>query len=404
MDDKYIDLIINNCLNLDSGKSLLIYYNIKIKEFVKKIIDRVKTIGVDDIYLDKYDINYIHDYLKEHDEDEIKSSKLFDQSIWDEYAKRKANFLIIETEYPGVMDDVDEEKIGISSKIRRDSRPIYRKMVEKCQLDWTIVAYPGEVWAKSVFPNDNDAYESLKTSIFKCCMLDKDNPSREWSTYLEKQSKIINYLNNLNIEKLIYSNSLGTDLHIYLPDNYLFSSARDRNVIVNMPSYEVFTSPIYNKTEGIVYSSKPLMYNGGRVDKFWLRFEGGKVVRYDAEVGRDILKSIIYSDDNSSYLGECALVEKGSPINDMNIVFGTTLFDENASCHLALGAGFPECIRGGLDLSDNELLKSGVNISSNHVDFMIGTDDLSIVAKLKNGDEVPIFVSGKFSSEVLDNC
>ena len=402
MDNKYIDLLINNCLNLD--KSLLIYYSIEVEDFVKKIVDRVKKLGVDDIYLDSYDINVIHDYLKEHDISDIEKSSLFDQSIWNDYAKKKANFLIIDTEYPHIMDDIDEIKIGISSNVKRDSRQIYRKMVEKCLLDWCIIAYPGKVWASDVFKEDGDSYNKLYNAIFKCCMLDRDNPSDSWNKFLDKQSKIINYLNGIDIKELVYSNSLGTDLHLFLPNNYLFSSAKDRNVIVNMPSYEVFTSPDYSRTKGIVYSSKPLMYNGGLVDSFWLEFDGGKVINYDAKVGREILKSIIESDDRSSYLGECAFVEKTSPIASMGIVFGTTLFDENASCHLALGAGFPECIKDGLDKDDKYLLDSGINISNNHVDFMIGTDDLSIKAILKDGREISIFDNGKYSDTLLENC
>lgn len=401
MDSKYIELLINNCLNLSEGKSVFIHYSVENEDFVRKLSDEIRKYGIDDIYYSKEDIYLIHDFLLNNDMDAIRSSSLFDQSIWDVYAKKKACFLILETEYPHVMDDVDEAKIGFSSKIRRESRPIYRKMVERCELDWCIAAYPGKVWANDIFKNDDRAYDKLRDAIFRCCMLDKDNPVDSWNKHLDKQSKIIGVLNKLDIEKLVYSNSLGTNLNIYLPRNYLFSSAKDRNVIVNMPSYEVFTSPIYNKTEGIVYSSRPLMYNGALIDEFWIKFSCGKVVSYDAKIGKEVLKSIIDSDGNSCYLGECALVEKTSPITLENIIFGTTLFDENASCHLALGAGFPECIVGGLEKSDEELLKSGVNVSSNHVDFMIGTDDLSIVGVTRDGKEIEIFVNGEFSRDLL---
>ncbi len=403
MESKYIELLINNCLNLKNKKSLFIHYSKEVETFVRKLTKSIKSQGINDIYFDVEDIYEIHDFLKENNLENIKKSKLFNQSIWDEYAKKNASFLILETEYPGVMDDIPEEKIGLSSKIKRESRPLYRKKVEKCELDWCIAAYPGKLWAKHVFPNNNDSYNKLKQNIFNCCMLNVANPSKSWNDYLNKQSKIIKYLNNIKIEKLVYTNNLGTNLTIYLPDNYLYSSAKDRNVIVNMPSYEVFTSPIYNKTEGIVYSSKPLMYNGGLVNEFWIKFKEGKVIDYDAKIGRDILKSIIESDNNSCYLGECALVEKRSPIAKKNIVFGTTLFDENASCHLALGAGFPECIKNGLNLTNEELLTAGINISTNHVDFMIGTDDLKITAFTKDKKEIPIFIDGIFSKEILNN-
>ena len=160
---------------------------------------------------------------------------------------------------------------------------------------------------------------------------------------------------------------------IYLPDGYQFASAKDNNVIVNMPSYEVFASPVYNKTEGIVYCSMPLIYNGVLIDEFWLKFENGKVVDYDAKVGKEVLKGIIEFDENSSFLGECALVEYDSPISNLNLIFGTTLIDENASCHLALGSSFSECLINGIGKSDEELLEKGLNVSKSHVDFMIGT-------------------------------
>ena len=232
-------------------------------------------------------------------------------------------------------------------------------------------------------------------------MINQENPIECWEQHLSKTAKIIDKLNQLQLTKLHYENNLGTNLNVYLPLHYLFESAKDGAVIVNMPSYEIFASPIYNRTEGIVYSSMPLIYNGAFINDFWLKFKDGKVVSYDAKVGRDILKEIIEIDDNSCYLGECALVEKSSPIAKMNMVFGTTLIDENASCHLALGAGFPECIQNGLGMSEEKLLEKGINVSKGHVDFMIGTKDLNIIGTTVSGDEVFIFKDGNFNPDLL---
>lgn len=402
MDDKYIDLLLNKCTKINESDSMLIYYSKEIESFVLKIVDKVKRIGINDIYLDSYDINDEHNFLLNYDNDYIISSKRFDKSIWDEYAKRHACFLILETEYPGVMDDVDASKISLVSKIKRESHPIYRKMVDKCELSWCIAAYPGEVWARDVFPDDNDCYVKLKNAIYRMCMVDRDNPIDSWDKHLNNIGKIENYLNNLKLEKLHYYNSLGTDLYIYLPNGYLYASALDNGIMVNMPSYEVFASPLYNKTEGIVYASRPLMYQGAKINDFWLRFHDGKVVDYDAGVGKDVLKGIIESDSNSCYLGECALVEKNSPIALENVIYGTTLIDENASCHLALGAGFAECINGGLELGDKELLERGINVSLNHVDFMIGTDDLMIDGITYDGEVIKIFNDGHFDDEIKE--
>ncbi len=403
MDEKYIKLLINKCTNLKENKILFISYHKEIKDFIDKLVEYVKSIGVEDIYLDEEDIYKTHDILKSTTEEEINNSNYFDKSIWDEYAKKKASFLMFETEYPGLMDDIDSKLLALASKRKRETKPLFRKMEERCEIPWCIAAYPGKLWAEKLFKEDNNSYQKLKDYIYKICMIDKNNPDKEWDKLLTKNNNVMKKLNNLNLEKLIYQNKLGTNLEVYLPNNYLYSSAKDRTCIVNMPSYEVFTSPIYNKTNGIVYASKPLSYNGGLIDNFWIKFKNGKVIDYDAKVGKELLKEIIETDNNSCYLGECALVEKDSPIEKLNINFNTTLIDENASCHLALGAGFPECIKDGLTMKDEELLKKGINISKQHVDFMIGTSDLKITGYTKEGKKVDIFENGKFTKEILNN-
>lgn len=401
MDDKYIQLLLEKCTRIKKNKILFIYYSIEIDDFVKKLVESAKKMGVEEVYLDSYDIEERRKFLKENSIEEIKNSKYFDKSIWDTYAKKNACFLIIETEYPGIMDDVTSEKISISSRIARETRPLYRKMVEKCELSWCVAAYPGKIWAQNIFKDEN-SYQKLKDAIFRMCMIDDGNPIKEWDAFLNKQRKIQMYLNSLELKKLHYTNSLGTDLEVCLPENYLYSSALDDDIIVNMPSYEVFTSPVFYKTEGIVYASKSLMYNGALIQDFWIKFHHGKVVEFDAKVGRDVLKEIIESDSHSCYLGECAFVENNSPIAKESIEYGTTLIDENASCHLALGAGFAECIKGGLELSDEELLKSGINVSKNHVDFMIGTPDLRIEGITKDNRIIPIFTDGNFDKNIMN--
>ncbi|MBR3161847.1 MAG: aminopeptidase [Bacilli bacterium] len=402
MDDKYIELLINRCTTLKKTPILFISYNKEIQPFIDKLIEKVKSIGVSDIYLECNDRQKIHDALKDMTYEEIDNSPYFNKRIWDEYASKGASFLMFETEIPHLMDDIDPQKIGYASKVQRSTKPIYRRLQEKCELSWCIAAYPGEKWAKDIYGDNEEAYDKLKNAIYKMCMIDKENPIKEWDNLLEKNKLIIDNLNSLNLAKLHYENSLGTNLDIYLPDNYLYSSAKDNDIIVNLPSYEVFTSPIYNKTNGIVYSSKPLSYNGVLINNFWIKFKDGKVIEYDAEVGKEVLGEIINTDDKSCYLGEAALVEVGSPIDSMNTNFGTTLIDENASCHLALGAGFNECLKGGLKMEEDELLKHGINTSKQHVDFMIGTKDLNITGYTKDNKTISIFKNGRFNEEVLN--
>lgn len=402
MEEKYIELLIQKCTDLENNKTLFLHYMKEARPFVDKIISYVNKMGVEDIYLEEEDPYLIHDELERMTLEEIEKSPYFNKQMWDEYAKKKASFIILESEYPHLMDDVDPRKIGLSAKLKRSTKPLYRELQQKCQLSWVIAAYPSVSWAKDLFGDDPASYDTLKNYIFKMCMIDTEDPLASWDCILNKNFTVMKKLNHLNIEKLHYQNKLGTDLEIYLPDNYLYSSAKDNHVIVNMPSYEVFTSPVYNKTNGIVYSSKPLNYNGAMIDHFWIRFAEGKVVDYDAKIGKEVLKEIIETDEYSCFLGEAALVEKDSPIEQLNLSFHTTLIDENASCHLALGAAFPECIVDGVNMSEEELRNLGLNFSSQHVDFMIGTDDLSITAYTKDMKVIKIFEDGKFTEDILN--
>lgn len=403
MEEKYIELLLEKCVDKEN-KILFIHYRKEIAPFIQELIKRAKEKGIEEIYLDEEDIDKTHDLLKKSTEQSILESEYFNSKIWDEYANKNASFLIMETEYPNLMQDVPDYLIAVAAKRKRETRPIYRKMVENCTLSWCIAAYPGKEWANEVFKKEENSYEKLKQAIFKTCMLDKENPIECWDNHLDKIKHLMNTLNQLNLTKLHYQNSLGTSLVIYLPKDYQFSSAKDQKVIVNMPSYEVFTSPDYLKTEGIVYSAKPLYYNGKKVDEFWIKFVAGRAVDYDAKVGKEILKAIIEGDERSCYLGECALVENNSPISNLNIPFGTTLIDENASCHLALGAGFAECLKNGLMMSEEELTSRGINSSKIHVDFMIGTPDLSITAVTKEKEEIVIFENGNFSKEIIQRA
>lgn len=404
MDYKYVELLLEKCVDYNNSKILFICYDIELEDFVKIIIDKAKKLGIEEFYFDKINIEEEYNILKNNSIEELQKKKYFDKSIWDVYAKKNASFLIIDTEQPHVLDDIETEKIAIMTRQKRESRPVYRKMVEHCKLSWCIAAYPGEKWAREVFPNSKNSYLELKNAIYKICMIDRDNPIESWDLQLERNERIIKYLNSLDLRMLHYKNKLGTDLTIYLPENYSFDSAKDNKVIVNMPSYEVFASPIYNKTEGIVYSSMPLSYGNMIVEDFWLKFKEGKVIDYDAKKGKEILKEIIESDEQSCYLGECALVEYDSPISNLGITFKTTLIDENASCHLALGSGFPECIENGIGMDDDELLLHGINVSKNHVDFMIGTPDLSITGTTNTGLEISIFKNGNFSEDIVSKC
>lgn len=399
LEDKYIELLLNRCLNFDKSKSLFINYDVINKKFVEKVIKRAKEMGINDIGIDEEDINITHEKLKNIDINDIEKDLFFNKSKWDEYALKDASFLMLETEFPHFMDDIDPTKVAKARYVNRSTREIFREKEVTYQIPWCIAALPNEFWARDIFGDVSDAYDKLYKVIFEICMVLDGDPIKNWEDYLENVSVFSKKLNDLKIKKMHYKNSLGTDLIVEMPEGAIWNSAaNDDNgkMLVNMPSYEIFSSPNYLKTEGIVYSSRPLVYGGGIIDEFFIKFNEGKVVGFDAKVGKDILKGIIESDSNACYLGEVALVNNDSPISNTGLVFGTTLIDENASCHLALGDGFSDCLENGLNMSKEELLKHGINQSKQHVDFMIGTPDLEIEAETNKG-KVLIFKNGNFN-------
>lgn len=399
LEDKYLDFILSRCINFNKSKSLFISYIKENKQIIDKLVKKAQEKGINDIYLEEIDLNYQHELLSKLTIEEIKTHDYFQSNIWDEYAKKDASFLMAESYIPHLMDDIAEEKIAVANFQKRSTKPIYRKKQANYDIPWCIFCLPNEVWADLIFPNSKNSYEDLYLTIFKACMIDENDPTANWNNYIEKTNAKVELLNDLEIKRLHYTNSLGTDLYVNLIPNAKWlgvGTGKEKDMLVNMPSYEIFTSPDYHKTEGIVYSSKPLNYNGTLIEDFFLEFKDGKIINYDSRKGKNVLKGIIESDANSKYLGEVALVPINSPIANMNLTFYETLFDENASCHLALGDSFITIIDNYEKYSKDDLLAMGLNQSKIHVDFMIGTADLNIDAEAKDGI-INIFKDGKFN-------
>ncbi len=400
LEEKYIKLLLERCMKIKEKEILFISYDIINQNFVDKIKKHALDLGLKEVYLDASDIYEKKDVLNSISKEEIKKHPLFNAHIWDEHAKKDAAFLMISSELPCVLDGVSIEKLALASKVKMESKPLYKKKQKDNELTWLIAVFPNKVWAKAKFPDldEDTAYEKLFDLMMDVTLCHENDPIESWNQQLELQSQKMQKLNDLKIKSLHYTNSLGTDLTVELSDLALWQSAgsEENAIIVNMPSYEVFTSPNCYKTSGIVYSSKPLVYNSRLIDEFWIKFADGKVIDFDAKEGKELLKEIIEGDEGSKMLGEVALVGKNSPIAKTNFVFGETCLDENASCHIALGAGFTECIDKANKMDEKEIKKIGLNDSKNHVDFMIGTDDLMIEAKTNQG-AILIFKDGEFN-------
>lgn len=399
MEEKYIDLLLKRCLSFGKSKSLMI--NLDLEEhfdFALKVKKRANELGIFDVYIHCNDEIKVHDYLKNTDVSDIKLNELIDRSPWDEYAIKGGSLLFLLSDVPGLMDDIEPEKIQKLISEREKTCKFYRENVTKYAFPWCIAALPNERWAKSIFPNDEDACEMLESFIYKMCMVDTKNPIDAWDKYIMENNRYKNRLSELGITRMHYTNSLGTDFYIEKPIDNIWMNldkGEDRTIF-NMPSYEIFTTPNKYSSEGIVYSSKPLIAYGNYIDDFYLEFKDGKVINCYAKKGQKALEDIISMDDNSCYLGEVALVNNDSPISNTGIVFNTTLFDENASCHFALGKAYSKCIPNFDNMNEEELNKIGYNKSIVHTDFMIGTSDLNIEADTKEGKKL-IFKNGNFN-------
>lgn len=393
--EKYAELLLKRCLSIKKEQPLFISAPTDALEFVRIVNLVALKLGISDIYYELTDDIIKRDLINNLTKEEMKNNSYFNKKIYDEYAKKGSAFLLLCADNTELMKDIDEEKLGYASKIIRTTKPLYKKMQLKYDIPWCIACVSTDAWARKVLPESYDAKKDLWNLIFKMCLVNKENPIDEWDKKIKNNKNIVDKLNKMNIVSLHYKNKLGTDFEVGFNDNIWCGadtkSTDGRKIIVNMPTEEVFTSPNKYTTNGIVYASLPLVYNGSIVKDFWIEFKDGKVVNYDAKKGKEILKSIIES-KNGNYLGEVALVDVTSPISKSKILFYDTLYDENASCHLALGDAFPECIKSTKDLKE-----LGVNESDTHVDFMIGTNDLEITATLKNDKEVVIMKNGKFT-------
>jgi aminopeptidase len=310
----------------------------------------------------------------------------------------------ISSPVPGLNADVDPKKMQVAGIARSKALKFYQDHMMGNRAQWTIIAAPNATWAKRVFPEleEADAIEALWDAIFQASRVTLDNdPIAEWATHNETLLAHNKILNDHQFDKLHFHNALGTDLTIELVKNHVWAGGGEHSTAgvyfnPNIPTEENFTMPYKFGANGKVVATKPLNYQGNLIEEFWLEFKDGKVVAYDAKAQKSALKNLVEFDDGSAYLGEVALISHDSPISNSGILFFNTLFDENASCHLALGRAYPMNVKGGTEMSVEELEKVGSNQSMAHVDFMFGSADMAIEGIKADGTTVTIFKNGNF--------
>ncbi|RIO02847.1 aminopeptidase [Mammaliicoccus sciuri] len=400
---KYAELLVKVGLNVQEKEPVYIQASIDASEFVHLVVEEAYKIGAEDVKVSYKDDRIAQLKYQYEPESFFENVKQYDIDEKMDYLDRKAAFLSIVSSSPDSLKDADPNKIRKSMAANGKAFKDYMVAVQSDRMSWCVASYPSVGWAKMMFPelSDDEAVNKLLETILKTVRVDQEDPVKAWEEHDHLLHEKADYLNNKKYKALHYK-SEGTDLTIELPNCQYWSGASSVNskgnsFVANMPTEEVFTAPHKNGVNGTVSNTLPLSYSGNIIDDFTLTFKDGEVVDYKAGVGEEILKSILETDEGSKRLGEVALVPVDSPISNMNTLFYNTLFDENASCHIALGSAYAFCIEGGKDMTAEQLAENGLNDSTTHVDFMIGSKDLSIDGILENGEKEPVFRDGNWA-------
>ena len=404
MYDKLAELAVKKGVNVQKGQPLVIRANIRDVNFVKKVVKNAYEVGAKSVTIDWRDeelnkMNYEYQSIE----------TLSDVPQW-MYDRTKlqhdegACYLNIVSDKPGSLAGVD------SNKLDAYQQAFYTKMADLQAYtmnnvgQWCVLGVPSVEWAKVVFPDlpEDEAFEKLGDAIFSVTRVSEDNdPIAEWKAHDQELIAHAKKLNEYHFKELHFTSELGTDVTVELVKDHIWvggGCTTPKGVFFdpNMPTEECFCMPNKTGVNGMVYASKPLSYNGKVIDGFWFKFENGKVVEYGAEKEEETLKSLLEFDEGASYLGEVALVPYDSPVSNSNVLFFNTLYDENAACHLALGRPYPENIKGGEEMSKEELMSHGGNDSMQHEDFMFGTEHMNIDGIQYDGTVVPVFRDGNF--------
>ncbi len=401
--EKYARLIVKIGVNIQQGQTLVISSPIECASFTRIVSEIAYKEGAREVVLNWGDeLTSKIKYLNAPEEvfDEFPQWK---KEFYMSYVKDGAAFLSIHASDPELMKDVDSERISRANKASNIALKEFRERIMGNKNAWCVVSMPTKSWAKKVFPDlkEDEAVNNLWDAILRTVRVDEDDPITTWEEHKKNLQRRMDILNSNKFKYLNYKNSIGTDLKVELPKKHIWVGGSDYTpegveFIPNMPTEEIFTLPKKTGVNGTVVSSKPLNYNGELIEDFKFTFKDGRIVDYSAQKGYEALKNLIETDEGSCYLGEVALVPYDSPISNSNILFYNTLFDENASCHLAIGKAYPVCVENIENMKEQDLEKLGMNDSLVHEDFMIGTKDLEIIGVTSSGEEISIFKNGNF--------
>ena len=410
MEDKlreYARLLVRVGLNVDRGQRMIISSPVECAHFARLCAQEAYDAGCREVVMNWTDdamtrMKYLHAA-----EDVFDQVPLWRRHFFNDHALEGAAYLAISATDPENLKGVASDRIIRAQRASGKALKDFDRLQMCSGFPWCIASIPIPSWARRVFPDleEGPAMDALWDAIFQAVRVSGDGRAVErWQDHLSTLERRLEKLNALKLKSLHYANSLGTDLTVELPEGHIWESGGDvtlsgRSYIANIPTEEIFTSPLKTGADGVVMGSMPLVHDGNVIDGIRFVVKEGKIVEAHARQGEETLRAAVAVDEGAAYFGEVALVPYDSPISNQNLLFYNTLFDENAACHIAFGEAYP-CLEGGQRMTKDELKARGLNDSITHVDFMVGTPDLSIAGVTGEGREVPIFVDGNFAPEV----
>lgn len=399
----YAKLITQVGVNVSKSHTVVLNIQVEQAPLARYIVQEAYKLGAKQVIVQWSDDIVTRETLLHADDSVIEQVPAYKIDEANDFVAKGASRISVVSQNPDALAGVDGERIATMQKVNGKAMMPLRKATQANKISWTVVAAAGSAWAKKVFPDldtTEEQVDALWDAIFTACRLYSDDPIAAWHEHDKTLETKANELNKENFTALHYT-APGTDLVIGLPVNHHWEGAGSLNVrgerfMANMPTEEVFTAPDRTRIDGVVTSTKPLSYAGNTIENMVFTFKDGVVVDVTAEKGEEVLKSLLDTDEGAKSLGEVALVPHSSPISQSGITFFNTLFDENASNHLALGSAYAFNIKGGTEMSDEELKEAGLNRSQTHVDFMIGSADMSIDGIKQDGSKVPLFKDGEW--------